>query len=123
MREQVEWMQHDMSDPALTGIVLVSLAEELPVVETNETLEALTGEALVSVGAIFANRLLEPLGAKVPEDTTTAVGSAAALHFGIHSEQRKWLKKLPDHHRLPYLFGATGPSEVARRLADRLDEL
>lgn len=123
VREQVEWMQSDMADPALTGLILVSLAEELPVVETMETLAALEEKAVVSVGAIFANRLLEPLGAKVPDDTTSAVGSAAALHFGIHSEQRKWLKRLPEHHRLPYLFGATGPSEVARRLADRLDEL
>lgn len=123
VREQVEWMQTEMADPALTGLVLVSLAEELPVVETQETLALLDENALISVAAVYANRLVDPLGAKVPSDTTTPVGSAAALHYGIYSEQRKWTKQLGSHTGLPYLFGATGPPEVARRLADHLDQL
>lgn len=122
VREQVEWMQSDMADPALTGMVLVALAEELPVVETQETLALLEEEQLIHVAAIFANRLLDPLGAKVPDDVHSPVGSAAALHAGIYAEQRKWTKMLGTHRRLPYLFGATGPTEVARRLADHLDQ-
>ena len=122
IREQVQWMHDDMADPALTGMVVVSLAEELPAVETHEMLDWLNAEQLIHVAAVMANRILEPLGAKVPADTTEPVGEAAALHDGIYQEQQRWLEELPDGPQLPYLFGATGPAEVARRLADELEE-
>ena len=120
VREQVRWMHDYTADPALTGLILVTLAEELPVIETEETLAWLETEDLVTVRAVLTNRVLAPLGAPVPADTSRPVGAAAALHDGIYAEQQRWLEELPDGLNIPFLFGATGPREVAERLADEV---
>lgn len=122
VREQVQWMEEWMADPARTGLVLVSLPEELPAIETTEALTWLEHEQLIDVAAVIANRVLEPLGAAVPADVASPLGAAAALHDGIHAEQQRWLATLPATEELPYLFGVTGPVEVAERLADALEE-
>lgn len=122
IREQVRWMHDHMADPARTGLIVVTLAEELPAVETAEMLEWLDAEELIDVAAVISNRILEPLGASVPVGTTGAVQEAAALHAGIYREQQRWLKTLPVDVQLPFLFGVTGPAEVASRLADVLEE-
>lgn len=122
VREQTQWMSDLMADTSRTGLVMVTLAEELPTIETAETLQWITEERLISVEEIITNRILEPLGAKVPSDTSTPIGAAAALHDGVFHEQQRWLAELPGRGReLPYLFGATGPVEVAERLADILE--
>lgn len=123
VREQTRWMEDIMADGARTGLIMVTLAEELPTVETAETLEWISTERLIGVAEIITNRIVEPLGARVPADVSTPLGAAAALHDGIYREQQRWLAKLPDRGRaLPYLFGVTGPVEVAERLADVLEE-
>ncbi len=122
VREQTQWMSDLMADSSRTGLVMVTLAEELPTIETAETLQWIAEERLISVEEIITNRILEPLGAKVPSDTSTPIGAAAALHDGVFHEQQRWLAELPGRGReLPYLFGATGPVEVAERLADILE--
>lgn len=123
VREQVQWMREYLADPDLTGLVLVTLVEELPVVETTETLAWLEAEAVTNVAEVITNRVLEPLGATVPADVTSPIGAAAALHAGVHDEQQRWLAELPEGPQLPYLFGATGPGEVAERLADELESM
>ena len=112
-----------MADRTRTGLVMVTLAEELPTIETAETLDWIANEDLINVAEVITNRILEPLGAKVPVDVSTPMGAAAALHDGIFHEQQKWLAELPGRGRaLPYLFGVTGPVEVAERLADVLEQ-
>jgi len=123
VREQTRWMEDLMGDGARTGLVMVTLAEELPTVETAETLRWISGEGLIGVAEVITNRILEPLGARIPADLSTPIGAAAALHAGIFQEQQRWLAQLPDRGReLPYLFGVTGPVEVAERLADVLEQ-
>jgi anion-transporting ArsA/GET3 family ATPase len=123
VREQTRWMEDLMGDSARTGLVMVTLAEELPTVETAETLKWISGEGLIGVAEVITNRILEPLGARIPADLSTPIGAAAALHDGIFQEQQRWLAQLPDRGReLPYLFGVTGPVEVAERLADVLEQ-
>lgn len=123
VREQTQWMTDLMADASRTGLVMVTLAEELPTIETAETLKWITEERLISVEEIITNRILEPLGAKVPSDTSTPIGAAAALHDGVFREQQRWLAELPGRGReLTYLFGVTGPVEVAERLADMLEQ-
>ncbi|MDH5421171.1 MAG: AAA family ATPase [Acidimicrobiia bacterium] len=122
VREQTKWMSDLMADRTRTGLVMVTLAEELPTIETAETLDWIANEELISVAEVITNRILEPLGAKVPVDVSSPMGAAAALHDGIFHEQQKWLAELPGRGRaLPYLFGVTGPVEVAERLADVLE--
>ena len=116
IRQQAEWMSDLLLDPVATQLVLVTLAEELPVVETEETLAYLLDEKLVGNHQIVANRVL-------PELRTAAAGSgevaeAAALHRALYGEQQQWLERLPPDRTLPYLFGLLTPGEVAARLAD-----
>ncbi len=123
VREQTRWMEDLMGDRARTGLVMVTLAEELPTVETAETLKWISEEGLIGVAEVITNRILEPLGARIPTDLSTPIGAAAALHGGIFQEQQRWLAELPDRGReLPYLFGVTGPVEVAERIADELEQ-
>lgn len=123
VREQTRWMEDLMGDRARTGLVMVTLAEELPTVETAETLKWISEEGLIGVAEVITNRILEPLGARIPTDLSTPIGAAAALHDGIFQEQQRWLAQLPDRGReLPYLFGVTGPVEVAERIADELEQ-
>lgn len=122
VREQTKWMHDLMADHVRTGLIMVTLAEELPTVETIETLDWIAQEDLIRVAEVITNRILEPLGAPVPADVTTPLGSAAALHDGIYTEQQKWLAQISQRGReLPYLFGVTGPVEAAERLADILE--
>lgn len=116
IRQQAEWMRDLLLDPVATQLVLVTLAEELPVVETEETLAYLLDEKLVGNLQIVANRVL-------PELRTATTGSgevaeAAALHRALYAEQQEWLERLPPDRTLPYLFGLLTPGEVAARLAD-----
>jgi len=119
IRQQAEWMRDLLLDPIASQLVLVTLPEELPVIETEETLAYLRRENLIGNHRIIANRVLGEL-------RSSAVGSgaaaeAAALHRSLFSEQQAWLRRLPPDQVLPYLFGLWTPGEVAARLADEMD--
>ncbi len=116
IRQQAEWMRGLLGDPAATQLVLVTLPEELPVVETEETLAYLLEQQLVGDHLIVANRVLPEL--RTAAVGTGAVAEAAALHRSLYSEQEQWLQRLPPDRTLPYLFGLLTPGEVAARLAD-----
>jgi anion-transporting ArsA/GET3 family ATPase len=125
IREQAAWMAELLADPARSGLVVVTLPEELPVTETTEALTWLERSVLVEVMGVITNRVLTPLRS---DDTVIAslaggpVRDAALLHQGIAAEQARWMRSLPSGPQLPYLFGATGPPEVAERLADELEQ-
>lgn len=121
VREQATWMRDLLRGPATTGLVMVSLAEELPVLETQEALRALGAETLVDVAAVALNRVLEPLG--VSDEAVAALPEgphleAALLHRQLRTRQREWAAHLDVDVELPYLFGMMTPGEVAARLAD-----
>lgn len=119
--DQVAWMQDILTDPDRTQLVLVSLLEELPVVETQETIEWVESEDLVGSIAVVANRTLSPLEAEVPTGDGP-LAEAAALHAALCEEQDEWASELEIDIQLPYLFGTHTPSEVAERLADHLED-
>jgi len=119
--DQVEWMEQILSDPDRTRLVLVTLPEELPVVETEETIAWVEAAQLVGSLSVVANRVLPPLDAEVP-GRDGPVAEAAALHQSLWEEQQQWLGHLPVELALPYLFGTHTPAEVAERLADVLEE-
>jgi anion-transporting ArsA/GET3 family ATPase len=118
--EQVQWMEEVLTDPERSTLVLVTLLEELPVVETAETLEWVEKEGLVGHTTIVANRVLERLDADVPS-SDGPVAEAAALHAALWEEQQEWAEKVPIDATLPYLFGTHTPAEVAERLTDSLE--
>ena len=120
IREQSAWMEGIMADPEKSGLVLVTLAEELPTLETAEAMVWLENSDLISTRSIVTNRVLEPLGEHPKASAQGPIADAARLHRGLVEEQARWLERTPDGPQLPYLFGATGPAEVAERLADLL---
>jgi anion-transporting ArsA/GET3 family ATPase len=116
IRQQADWMAGMLLDPSLSRLVLVTLPEELPTIETIETLGYLEQEKLVGRTQVVANRVLARL-------ETEAIGSgqvaeAAALHRSLYAGQQEWLQRLPPEVSLPFQFGLLTPGEVAARLAD-----
>ena len=61
VREQTRWMTEILEDPAVTGLVVVTTPEEMPVTETIELLGRLDRETGVAPSAIVANRVLPAL--------------------------------------------------------------
>jgi anion-transporting ArsA/GET3 family ATPase len=121
VRAQADMMRDMLANEAITEMVLVTLAEELPTTETVETLEWLESEKVVPPPRLVANRILDELG-----DTSTPrgpLGEAAQLHRAVWSEQQEWLQRLPPEYRLPYLFGVFTPGEVAARMCDEFEAI
>jgi anion-transporting ArsA/GET3 family ATPase len=61
VRRQSEWLNEMLTDPRRSRVHLVTLAEEMPVVETLETSEALDKDLGISQGAVLANGIYSSL--------------------------------------------------------------
>lgn len=120
IRAQADWMARTLSDPDITRLILVTLAEELPTTETQQTLRWLDETDLVDRPTIITNRLLEEVTVKTPEGTA---GDMVTLHKSMWAEQQRWLEQLPPDLTLPYLFGLFTPGEVAAHVSDELEAL
>lgn len=118
VRDQTHWMQEHLK--RRTTLTLVTLAEELPVNESLEFLAWMDAHPATTVDRILVNRVLAPL----TFDVNARRGhrqQAAQLHRSIVQQQSEWRAQLGAHQPLPFFFGATGPLEVAERLADELE--
>jgi len=118
-REQADQMTELLTAPE-SSLVMVTIGEELPVTETLEALDELKDEALITPGAMFVNRTVDPLG--VSESVLETIEDRAArdaglLHRGLYENQQRWRRELPDHVTLPLVFGERDPAEVARQLS------
>lgn len=121
-RRQADTMAETLAS-ADSALAMVTLAEELPVTETLEALAELQAENPIRVSGIWANRVIEPLGVSetsLEEVASLAARNAGLLHRGLYENQRRWRKHLPDHGRLPFLFGVHEPARVASLLADEI---
>jgi anion-transporting ArsA/GET3 family ATPase len=116
IRQQAEWMQKMMADGDETGVVLVTVPEELPTLETEESLIWMAAQHLTAPPLVLANRVLTPLATSA--QGSGAVAEAAHLHRSLCHEQEAWMARLPPDHALPYLFGMMTAGEVAARLAE-----
>jgi anion-transporting ArsA/GET3 family ATPase len=68
VRQQTGWMIDILSDPAVTGLVIVATPEEMPVSETIELQERVEAETTVDLGAIVVNRVLPELFGRGEEE-------------------------------------------------------
>ncbi|NNE73005.1 MAG: ArsA family ATPase, partial [Acidimicrobiales bacterium] len=73
VNRQTQWMIDLLADPATTGAVLVTLAEEMPVIETSELVQRLAIETEVDVAAVVVNRVLPELFGRAEEDIFASV--------------------------------------------------
>jgi anion-transporting ArsA/GET3 family ATPase len=124
IKGQAGWMDAILGDPERSGLLLVTLAEELPVNETRETLAWLDEHHVIDVLPPVVNRVLPKLevaAATMRRLEPGPVHDAAQLHRSLYLGQQEWLDELPPGPRLPYLFGLNTPGEVAVRLSDLLE--
>lgn len=121
IREQATWMEEILVDPGATRLTLVTVPEELPTSETEETLAWLDREEVVGSIETIANRVLPPLDADPDDLPTGRAGDAARLHLLLRAGQERWLERLPPDRMLPFEFGLITPAEVAAHLADALE--
>ena len=119
VQEQAAAMEELLADPNESGLIVTTLAEELPTLETNENLALFDERQSCQVAEVMVNGLLAELGAEVPLGQGP-LRDAAVLHQQLHEGQQKWLSELPQGIQLPYLFGMLTAPEVAARLSEEI---
>ena len=73
VREQTAWMVDLLSDPDVTGAVIVAAPEEMPVSETIELAERIRAETTVDLAAVIVNKVLPELFGRGEEEIFTAL--------------------------------------------------
>ncbi len=68
IHDQTGWMLDVLGDPAVTGLVIVTTPEEMPVNETIELVHRVRSETDVDLAAIVVNRVLPELFSRVDEE-------------------------------------------------------
>ena len=136
LRRDAERAWNMFRDPEATGVVLVTLPEEMPTTETIELAGALTGELCLSIARVVVNGVLPPLFSKeervvleplavVPRDPGTSALDSARLRAVRERVQADSLarlaKELPiEPAFFPLLFEDAANPRAIRELAKRL---
>lgn len=68
VRNQTDWMIDILTDSATTGVVVVTVPEEMPVAETLELIDRLEGETQIDVASVVVNRVLPELFGRSEEE-------------------------------------------------------
>ena len=79
VRDQTDWMIDILSDPARTGLIVVTTPEEMPVTETIELLARVRAETDVDIAAVVANRVLPALFSEREAEVFAALGGEVPL--------------------------------------------
>jgi hypothetical protein len=124
-----------LQDETQCGVVVVSLAEEMPVTETGELAEALRSELAVPLRLIVANALLEPvftepqrarlceLDAARSDTAVVRVGVRRAMRERIQLENLARLRQIgAPLCSLPYVFDDVDSPRASLDLGRRLLE-
>lgn len=69
VRSQTDWMIDILTDADTTGVVVVTVPEEMPVTETLELIDRLRGETQIDVASVVVNRVLPELFGRSEEET------------------------------------------------------
>jgi anion-transporting ArsA/GET3 family ATPase len=89
VRQQTGWMLDILGDPMLTGLVIVSTPEEMPVNETIELSARIGVETNVDLAAIVVNRVLPELFGRGEEEVFERLDRpevTAALDEAVHGD-------------------------------------
>jgi anion-transporting ArsA/GET3 family ATPase len=149
VRNQTDWMIDLLTDPATTGVVVVTVAEEMPVTETLELIDRLRSETDIDVATVVVNRVLPELFARGEEDIfevlrapagSTALAAeagegavgvleAAELAVNLRRSRIPHLDRLRDGLParlplvyLPYLFHRSHGVRATSRIAEALGD-
>jgi anion-transporting ArsA/GET3 family ATPase len=100
IRNQTAWVRDILEDPSKTGVVVVSLPEDMPVTETAELLAQIPKEVRTPVLGIIANRVID-----VPDDAELerlashaddGVKAATTLWLDLARAERPYVKELQE---------------------------
>ena len=149
VRQQTQWMLDILTDPAQTGVVIVSAPEEMPVAETLELAERLRNETSVDLAAVIVNRVLPELFTEREEalfqklrhpDTVEHLSQAAGGDIGpilAAAELAVTMRRTRATHLqtlragldptlpmlfVPYLFTRSHGARATRKVAELLAE-
>ncbi len=149
VRSQTQWMLDILTDPAQTGVVIVSAPEEMPVAETIDLAAQLDADTDVDLAAIIVNRVLPELFTEREEalfEKLRVPARAAALGQAVGgdvgpvldaAELAVTLRRTRAGHLatlraavdprlpliyVPYLFTRTHGARATRRVAELLAE-
>lgn len=147
IRDQTRWMIDILADPAITGAVIVSAPEEMPVAETVELADRIAAETQVDLAAVVVNRVLPELFGRGEQEVFEAlcdpeaasllaaaadgpvapVLDAARLAVTLRRTRAGHLERLRDElgNRVPmmfvpYLFTRSFGMRATRTVADSL---
>jgi anion-transporting ArsA/GET3 family ATPase len=90
--DQARSMAALLDDPAVTGIVVVTTPEEMPVAEAIELVDRLGAETGTHVAAIVANRVLPELFARSESEAFAALVAQAQSTGGVDARLRAVLE-------------------------------
>jgi anion-transporting ArsA/GET3 family ATPase len=147
IRSQTDWILEILSDPLITGLVIVTTPEEMPVNETIELVERARDELAVPLGVVIVNRVLPELFTHADEAVfdalreppatdvlnraagpgATAVLDAARLAVSLRRGRSMHLTRLREEVDLPllllpYLFVRDHGLRVTRMVAEALGQ-
>jgi anion-transporting ArsA/GET3 family ATPase len=149
VRSQTDWMIEILTEPATTGVVVVTAPEEMPVLETLELIDRLGSETDIDVAAVVVNRVLPELFGRSEEDVfehlrTPAAGEVLGEELGDGVDPvlegaalavRLRRSRVPHMERLraglpaglpvlylPYLFHRSHGVRATSRIAEALGE-
>lgn len=147
LRDQTRWMIDILADPAITGAVIVSAPEEMPVAETVELADRIAAETQVDLAAVVVNRVLPELFGRGEQEVFEAlcepeaasllaaaadgpvapVLDAARLAVTLRRTRAGHLERLRDELGdrvpmmfVPYLFTRSFGMRATRTVADSL---
>ncbi len=124
-------------DPEQTGVVLVTLPEEMPTTETVELAAALTGELGMTIDKVVVNCVLPPLFSREERATLEGLAEVEPVDAGASALVAARLRAVREHVQaaslarlalqlpvrtafLPLLFQDAATPQAIRELAKRL---
>ena len=114
IRSQTDWILEILSEPATTGLVIVTTPEEMPVNETIELAGRVSAETSVELATVIVNRVLPELFGRSEELVFNKLRRPA-----VSAE----LKKLVDDDPAPVLDAARLAVTLRRTGAEHLERL
>ena len=128
VRNQTDWMIDILTDPAQTGVIVVTAPEEMPVSESLELIARLRDETEVDVAAVVVNRVLPELFARNERVVCifdTAVGPMAVILVGamiVASIETVWagLVTPPKRELKSFAYDEAARAPITLRTGDEL---
>jgi len=114
IRHQTDWMLDLLHDPAVTGVVVVSAPEDMPVNETLELLDRLERQTGVDLAAVVMNRVLPELFSRHQQEIAASLDTSGSPALRVLVDAADLATRLrrsrtPHLRRLRTELGARAP--------------